>query len=61
MQFHPDIEACIRDPRALRRLSEPRRTEVLTFLRLFRRSWHAFRARCGYADSQRWITRPRAF
>jgi len=58
MQFTPDIEECIRKPLRVRKLIEPRKSQVIAFLHQFRRVWHQFRAASGeYPDSEKWLKR----
>ena len=57
MQFTPDIDRCIRDPWLVREYQEPRRSELLRFLRSWRRNWHVVRRAAGYAESSEWLKR----
>ena len=59
MQFKPDIEKCIRNKWLIRKIPEPRRTEVLKFFHGFRKSWHLLRAGWGnnFPESKQWLKR----
>ncbi len=58
MQFDPDIEKCIRKPLEIRKLIEPRKSQVLAFLHQFRKGWHEYRAVSGnYPNSENWLKR----
>jgi hypothetical protein len=54
VQFQRDIEDCLRKPLLIRKLEEPRKTEVIKFIRMFRYKWHFFRQDL-FQESKKWL------
>src|SRR4030067_1160351 len=58
MQFDKDCEICIRRPLEVRKYPEPRKQEIINWMKAMRRLWHNIRSASGeYPKSTEWIKR----
>lgn len=56
MQFVPDMEGCFRNKWEIRKISEPRRSEILLQIKHCRFAWHSIRSGLdGFDKSKKWM------